>query len=45
MSDGAAGVVVMTRTLAEELGLRPIARFVSFGVAGVPPEIMGIGPD
>lgn len=34
----------MTRTLAEELGLRPLARFVSFGVVGVPPEIMGIGP-
>ena len=44
MSDGAAGVVVMNRTLAEDLGLQPIARFVSFGVAGVPPEIMGIGP-
>ena len=44
MSDGAAGVVLMTRAMAEDLGLRPIARFVSFGVAGVPPEIMGIGP-
>jgi len=44
MSDGAAGVVLMTRAMAEDLGLQPIARFVSFGVAGVPPEIMGIGP-
>jgi acetyl-CoA acyltransferase len=44
MSDGAAGVVVMNRSMAEDLGLQPIARFVSFGVAGVPPEIMGIGP-
>jgi acetyl-CoA acyltransferase len=44
MSDGAAGVVIMSRNKAETLGLIPIARFVSFGVAGVPPEIMGIGP-
>lgn len=44
MSDGAAGVVIMSRSMAEDLGLQPIARFVSFGVAGVPPEIMGIGP-
>jgi acetyl-CoA acyltransferase len=44
MSDGAAGVVIMARTKADELGLKPLARFVSFGVAGVPPEIMGIGP-
>jgi acetyl-CoA acyltransferase len=44
MSDGAAGVVVMDRSMAEDLGLQPIARFVSFGVVGVPPEIMGIGP-
>jgi acetyl-CoA acyltransferase len=44
MSDGAAGVVIMSRKKAETLGLIPIARFVSFGVAGVPPEIMGIGP-
>ncbi len=44
MSDGAAAVVVMSRKKAEELGLEPLARFVSFAVAGVPPEIMGIGP-
>ena len=44
MSDGAAGVMIMSRSMAEDLGLQPIARFVSFGVAGVPPEIMGIGP-
>jgi acetyl-CoA acyltransferase len=44
MSDGAAGVVIMSRSKAEELGLQPLAKFVSFGVAGVPPEIMGIGP-
>jgi acetyl-CoA acyltransferase len=44
MSDGAAGVVVMSRSMAKDLGLQPIARIVSFGVVGVPPEIMGIGP-
>ena len=44
MSDGAAGVLIMSRAAAETLGLQPLARFVSFGVAGVPPEIMGIGP-
>jgi len=44
MSDGAAGVVLMSRVMAGDLGLKPIARLVSFAVAGVPPEIMGIGP-
>jgi len=44
MSDGAAGVVVLSRDLAEKYGLQPLARLVSYGVAGVPPEIMGIGP-
>ena len=44
MSDGAAGVVIMSQAKAEALGLAPLARFVSFGVAGVPPEVMGIGP-
>jgi len=44
MNDAAAGVLLMSRDKAEELGLEPLARFVSFGVAGVPPEIMGIGP-
>jgi len=44
MSDGAAGVVIMSRAKADALGLKPLARPVSFGVAGVPPEIMGIGP-
>ncbi|GIW00884.1 acetyl-CoA C-acyltransferase [Roseiflexus sp.] len=43
-SDGAAAVVVMSRDKADALGLKPLARFVSFAVAGVPPEIMGIGP-
>jgi acetyl-CoA acyltransferase len=43
-SDGAAAALVMSLRRAEELGLRPKARFVSFAVGGVPPEIMGIGP-
>lgn len=43
-SDGAAAVMVMERERAEALGLTPLARFRSFAVAGVPPEIMGIGP-
>jgi len=43
-SDGAAAVVVMSRAKADALGLKPLARFVSFAVGGVPPEIMGIGP-
>ena len=43
-SDGAAAAIVLSAKKAEELGLKPMARFVSFAVAGVPPEIMGIGP-
>ena len=35
---------MMSEKKAEELGLKPRARFVSFAVGGVPPEIMGIGP-
>jgi acetyl-CoA acyltransferase len=44
VSDGAAASVVVSAERAKQLGLRPIARLVSFAVAGVPPEIMGIGP-
>lgn len=43
-SDGAACALVMSASRAESLGLKPMARFVSFAVGGVPPEIMGIGP-
>jgi acetyl-CoA acyltransferase len=43
-SDGAAAALVMSDARARELGLKPMARFVSFAVAGVAPEIMGIGP-
>ena len=44
MSDGAAAAVVMSRQKADELGLKPLAAFRSFAVAGVEPEIMGVGP-
>jgi acetyl-CoA acyltransferase len=44
LSDGAAAVVVMSAEKAEELGIEPWMRFVGYSVAGVPPEIMGIGP-
>ena len=44
LSDGAAGVIVMERTLAEKKGLPPLLRFLGFAVSGVAPEIMGIGP-
>jgi acetyl-CoA acyltransferase len=43
-SDGAAAVVLMSERKVKELGLKPIARFVSYALAGVPPETMGIGP-
>jgi acetyl-CoA acyltransferase len=43
-SDGAAAALVMSEGKAKALGLAPMARFVSFATAGVPPEIMGIGP-
>jgi acetyl-CoA acyltransferase len=44
MSDGAAATVLVSAGRAKELGLRPIARLVAYAVAGVPPELMGIGP-
>lgn len=43
-SDGAAAVLVMSADKAKELGLTPLARFVSFAVGGVDPSIMGVGP-
>jgi len=43
-NDGAAACIVTHRGKAAELGLRPLARLVSWAVAGVPPETMGIGP-
>lgn len=44
MSDGAAAVVIMSKEKADELGLKPLATFKSFALAGVEPEIMGVGP-
>jgi acetyl-CoA acyltransferase len=44
LSDGAAAVLVMERNRAQALGLKPLLRFVGFNVAGVRPDIMGIGP-
>lgn len=44
LSDGAAGVIIMEAKKAQELGLKPLARYVNFAVAGVRPEVMGIGP-
>lgn len=44
MNDAAAAVIVMSRKKAEELELKPLAKYHGFSVAGVPPEIMGIGP-
>jgi acetyl-CoA C-acetyltransferase len=43
-NDGAAACIVTTRDRAEQLGLRPLARLVTWAVAGVPPQTMGIGP-
>lgn len=44
MSDGAGFMVIMSQERAEKLSLKPIAKFVGFSAAGVPPETMGIGP-
>ncbi len=43
-TDGSAAVLLMSREDAEERGLEPLARFVSFATAGVDPDIMGVGP-
>ena len=43
-SDGAAAVIVMSGEKVKELGLKPLARFVTYAVGGVAPGIMGIGP-
>ena len=44
MTDGAAAVLLMRRDVAKKMGMKVLARIVSYAVAGVPPEIMGIGP-
>jgi len=43
-SDGAGALIVVSERILKRFGLTPLARFVSFSVRGVPPEIMGIGP-
>jgi len=43
-SDGAAAAVVMSERMVKELGVEPMGRLIGFALAGVPPEIMGIGP-
>lgn len=44
LNDGAAGVVIVSDRIVDELGLEPLARIVSTGVSGLSPEIMGLGP-
>jgi acetyl-CoA acyltransferase len=44
MSDGAAAAVVMSESMVKSLKIQPMAQLLGFAVAGVPPEIMGIGP-
>src|SRR6185369_5779811 len=43
-SDGAAAVLLMSGDRAKELGLTPLARFITFAAAGVDPDVMGVGP-
>ncbi|MDJ0733300.1 MAG: acetyl-CoA C-acyltransferase [Nostocaceae cyanobacterium] len=43
-SDGAAAAVIMSEEMVNKLGVQPLAKLLGFAVAGVPPEIMGIGP-
>jgi acetyl-CoA C-acetyltransferase len=44
INDGAAALVVTSRVMAERLGVAPLGRIVAWGVAGVDPDVMGIGP-
>jgi acetyl-CoA acyltransferase len=44
MSDGAGAVLIASEKAVKEYNLQPLARFVGYAVAGVPPEVMGIGP-
>ncbi|KAK4058853.1 hypothetical protein OIO90_000299 [Microbotryomycetes sp. JL221] len=44
ISDGASAVTLMKRSLADKLGLKPLAKWVGSAVVGVPPRVMGIGP-
>ncbi|HEX5802136.1 MAG TPA: acetyl-CoA C-acyltransferase [Azospira sp.] len=44
MSDGAGAVLVVSEKILKQFNLKPLARFAGYSVAGVPPEVMGIGP-
>jgi acetyl-CoA acyltransferase len=44
MTDGAAAALIVSEEFLKKCGVSPLARFISFAVKGVPPEIMGIGP-
>ena len=44
INDGASAVVLAEKSVAEKQGLKPMARLVSYGLAGVDPQVMGIGP-
>jgi acetyl-CoA acyltransferase len=44
MSDGAGASILVSERVLKELGLAPLARWVGYAVAGVPPEVMGVGP-
>jgi acetyl-CoA acyltransferase len=44
LSDGAAAVLMMSAAKAKALGLKPLAKFITFATAGVDPDVMGIGP-
>ena len=44
LTDGAAAAVVMSESKAKQLGVKPLGYFIDFAVAGVPPDVMGIGP-
>ncbi len=44
LTDGAAAAVLMTEARAKALGVKPLGYFIDFAVAGVPPDLMGIGP-
>jgi len=44
MSDGAGAAIVVSERIVKELGLQPLARWLGYAVAGVAPEVMGVGP-
>ena len=44
INDGAAAVVIMSQTKADELGVKPLAKIIAYGIGGVEPDRMGLGP-